>query len=80
MLCIAAVVLGGTNIAGGRGTVIGTTLGLILITVSRSSLTLIGVDSSWQQMIVGIVIVAGTALSAYKELKSSRKIAKILED
>ena len=80
MLCIAAVVLGGTNIAGGRGTVIGTTLGLILITVARSSLTLVGVDSSWQQMIVGIVIVAGTALSAYKELKSSRKIAKILED
>ena len=80
MLCIAAVVLGGTNIAGGRGTVIGTTLGLALITVARSSLTLVGVDSSWQQMIVGIIIVAGTALSAYKELKSSRKIAKILED
>jgi Trk-type K+ transport system membrane component len=80
MLCIAAVVLGGTNIAGGRGTVIGTTLGLALITVARSSLTLVGVDSSWQQMIVGIVIVAGTALSAYKELRSSRKIAKILED
>ena len=80
MLCIAAVVLGGSNIAGGKGTVIGTTLGLILITVARSSLTLVGVDSSWQQMIVGVVIVAGTALSAYKELKNSRKIAKILED
>ena len=80
MLCIAAVVLGGSNIAGGKGTVFGTALGLALITVARSSLTLVGVDSSWQQMIVGIVIVAGTALSAYKELRNSRKIAKILED
>ena len=60
------------DLMGGKGTVIGTTLGLILITVARSSLTLVGVDSSWQQMIVGVVIVAGTALSAYNELKNSR--------
>ncbi len=80
MMCIAAVVLGGANIAGGRGTVFGTALGLALITVARNSLILIGVDSTLQQLVVGVIIVAGTAFSAYRELRASRKIPKILED
>lgn len=80
MMCIAAVVLGGTNISGGKGTVLGTALGIILITVAQNSLILIGIDSTWQQFVTGLIIVGGTAFSAYKELKNSRKIPKILED
>ena len=80
MMCIAAIVLGGANIAGGKGTILGTVLGLALITIAKNSLILIGVDSTWQQMVVGIIIVAGTAFSAYRELRASQKIPKILED
>ncbi|MBY0583961.1 ABC transporter permease [Murdochiella sp. Marseille-P8839] len=78
MLCIAAVVLGGTNISGGKGTVLGTVLGLALLTVAQNSLILVGITSTWQSLVVGIIIVAGTALSAYKELRNSRKNPKIL--
>ncbi|MDD6347171.1 MAG: ABC transporter permease [Lachnospiraceae bacterium] len=80
MMCIAAVVLGGTNISGGKGTVFGTILGLILLVVARNSLILIGITSTWQQFVVGLIIVAGCSLSAYRELRDSRKIAKILEE
>lgn len=80
MMCIAVVVLGGTNISGGKGTVLGTTLGLLLITIARNSLILIGITSVWQGLVIGIIIVAGVSLSAYKELKNSRKIPKILSD
>lgn len=80
MLCIAAVVLGGANINGGKGTVLGTALGIALLTVARNSLILVGITSTWQSLVIGIIIVAGTALSAYKELKNSKKNPKILED
>lgn len=80
MMCIAVIVLGGANLAGGKGTILGTLLGLALITVARNSLILIGIDSTWQQMVLGIIIVAGMAFSAYRELRSSLKIPKILED
>ena len=80
MMIIAAVVLGGTKISGGKGTVLGTILGLILITVSENSLILVGIPSHWQRFATGVIIVCGTALSAYQSLKNSRKIPKILED
>lgn len=80
MMVIAAVVLGGTKITGGRGTVLGTILGLALITVAQNSLILVGIPSHWQRFVTGLIIVLGTALSAYTELKSSKKIPKILED
>ncbi|MEZ4610540.1 MAG: hypothetical protein R2838_09905 [Caldilineaceae bacterium] len=45
---IAAVVLGGAQLTGGRGTVIGTVLGVILVVIANNSLILIGVPSVWQ--------------------------------
>ena len=80
MLIIAAVVLGGTNISGGSGTVIGTALGLALITITKNSLILIGIPSTAQRFVLGLIIVAGTAVSAYQALRNSRKNPKILAD
>jgi simple sugar transport system permease protein len=59
---IAAVVLGGAAITGGRGTVAGTMLGLLLITILKSSLVLVGIPSEWQKVVVGIALIAGTTL------------------
>lgn len=80
MMVIAAVVLGGTKISGGKGTVLGTILGLALITISQNSLILVGIPSHWQRFATGVIIVAGTALSAYQALKASNKIPRILDE
>ena len=80
MLIIAAVVLGGTNIAGGSGTVLGTALGLSLITITKSSLILVGIPSTAQRFVLGIIIVAGTGISAYQSMKNRRKLPRILEE
>ena len=51
---IAAVVLGGASITGGRGTVIGTLLGVALVVIMNNSLVLIGVPSEWQRVVIGV--------------------------
>ncbi|WP_244173645.1 ABC transporter permease [Caballeronia temeraria] len=58
---IAAVILGGARITGGTGTVMGTLLGVVLVTLINSVLILIGVPSTWQKVIIGaFILVAGT--------------------
>jgi len=62
-LVITAVVVGGTNIFGGSGTVMGTYLGVLLLTVTSSALTFLGIISAtWDQAIRGaFILVAVTA-------------------
>src|SRR2546427_774693 len=61
-LVITAVVVGGTNIFGGSGTVAGTYLGVLLLTVTSSALTFLGISATWDQAIRGaFILVAVTA-------------------
>ncbi len=53
---IAAVVVGGTSLSGGRGTIVGTLVGAVLIGVLRNGLNLLDVNSYVQQVVVGFVI------------------------
>ncbi|MBS1604277.1 MAG: ribose ABC transporter permease [Bacteroidetes bacterium] len=53
---IAAVVIGGTSLSGGRGTIMGTVLGAIIIGVLNNGLVLLNVSPFWQQVIKGFVI------------------------
>ena len=55
---IAAVVLGGTNILGGRGSYVGTVAGVILITLLQSILSVMQMDEAYRQVIYGTVIIA----------------------
>lgn len=61
---IAAVVLGGASLTGGRGTVFGTLLGVALVVIMNNSLVLIGVPSEWQRVVIGLIILIGTGLPA----------------
>lgn len=64
LVVIAAVVLGGASITGGRGTVIGTLLGVFLLVMINNSLILLGVPSYWQKVLVGLVIIISTGITA----------------
>jgi len=54
---ITAVVLGGTSLFGGRGLVIGTLIGALLIGVMRNGLQLMGVPSIYQILITGVLVI-----------------------
>ncbi|MEJ7650522.1 MAG: ABC transporter permease [Nakamurella sp.] len=55
---IAAVVIGGTSLAGGKGTIVGSVIGALIIGVLNNGLTVMGVKREWQFIILGIVILA----------------------
>lgn len=59
---IAAVVIGGTSLNGGRGTILGTVLGCLIIGVLNNGLVLLEVSPFWQQVIKGTVILAAVAM------------------
>ena len=59
---IAAVVIGGTSLSGGRGSVWGTVLGCLIIGVLNNGLFLLNVSPFWQQVIKGLVILLAVAL------------------
>jgi ribose transport system permease protein len=59
---IAAVVIGGTSLSGGRGSVWGTVLGCLIIGVLNNGLFLLNVSPFWQQVIKGVVILLAVAL------------------
>lgn len=63
---IAAVVIGGARITGGHGSVIGTLLGVILVTLMNTSLILLGISSFWQSVVLGLLILLGTGIPAYQ--------------
>jgi ribose transport system permease protein len=67
---IAAVVIGGTSLAGGEGGVGGTLIGALIMGVLRNGLNLLGVSSFLQQVVIGLVIVVAVLLDTV--LKSRR--------
>jgi fructose transport system permease protein len=62
---ITAVVIGGTSLFGGRGLVVGTLIGAMIVGVLRNGLTLSGTDVLWQDFAVGVMIVAAVAIDQW---------------
>ena len=63
---IAAAVLGGTSLSGGRGTILGTIVGAFVIGVLGDGLVILGVSDFWQTVIKGVVIVLAVALDQFQ--------------
>ena len=68
---IAAVVIGGTSLAGGEGGVGGTLIGALIMGVLRNGLNLLGVSSFLQQVVIGLVIVVAVLLDTVLKKKGS---------
>jgi ribose transport system permease protein len=63
---IAAVVVGGTNLFGGEGTIGGTIIGVLIIGVLNNGLNILGVADFWQRVVNGSIIVAVVALDQWR--------------
>ena len=64
---VAAVVLGGVSLVGGRGSILGPVLGALLLTALTNGLTLLGVSQFYQPLSVGIVVVLAALLSRFQK-------------
>ena len=70
---IAAVAIGGASMAGGRGTILGTFLGAILLTGLRVGLIVVGVNPYWQYVATGLVIVVAVYIEVIQSKLKGRK-------
>jgi ribose transport system permease protein len=66
---IAAVVLGGTSLSGGIGTITGTLIGALIIAAMNNGMTLMGVSYFWQLVIKGCVIIIAVLIDKYRTRK-----------
>ena len=65
LIVISAVIIGGTALFGGSGTMLGTLIGVVLIGVLQNILVLSGLSSFWQTLVVGVVVILAVALDSY---------------
>ena len=69
MTVITAVIIGGTSLNGGAGTMLGTVLGALLMNVLSSGMNLVGVSAYWQKFVMGLIIIVAVGLDQYQRSK-----------
>lgn len=69
---IAAVVIGGTSLFGGVGTIIGTVVGAFIPTVLQNGLVINNIDPFWQEVLVGATIIVAVYIDQWRRRRSSR--------
>lgn len=69
---LASIIIGGAAITGGRGTVPGTVLGVLLIQVINRALILTGIPVEWQRWVVGVILILFTSIPAIRERRARR--------
>ena len=72
MDAISAVVLGGTSMTGGVGRISGTLIGCLVIGILNNGMNLMGIDSSWQYVVKGIVVLLAVYIDYIKKEKSKK--------
>lgn len=64
---VTAIVLGGASLSGGRGSVLGTALGLMIIGVLNNGMTLMNISSYWQQVASGVLLITAVSFDRLRE-------------
>jgi ribose/xylose/arabinose/galactoside ABC-type transport system permease subunit len=77
---IAAVVVGGTALAGGRGNAWGTFIGVFLLGIISNALNILGVNPHWQYVMRGLLIIFAVTLTYFSSLRASSITTQIKED
>lgn len=76
LTAIAAVVLGGTSLTGGRGSVGGSVVGALILGVLNDGLVMVGVSSFWQTAIKGMVVIVAVVIDQYQLRKQNEAALK----
>ncbi len=79
LIVIAAVIIGGTPLSGGWGTVIGAVVGMLIIQVISSGIIFFGIDATWSTFVTGAVIVLAVVLDQLIKLQRTRRAARVAE-
>ena len=75
---IAAVVIGGTSLFGGRGTLWGTFMGVVLLKLINNGLTLAQLNTFWQMVVTGLIIIIAVGIDIVRQSKDSENVRKLL--
>lgn len=79
LFAIAAVVVGGTSLAGGSGRILGTLIGVLIISVIQNGMNLTGVESYLQKVVLGLVVLAAVSIDMSRQDGRIRKaVTKLL--
>ncbi|AEG09237.1 ABC transporter permease [Sinorhizobium meliloti] len=70
---VTAVILGGTSLKGGTGTMLGTVIGLLIVGVLNNGLTLMNVNSSWQQAATGLLLILAVSFDQLRQRLVGRR-------
>jgi ribose transport system permease protein len=72
LFVVTAIILGGASLAGGRGSIVGTVLGLLILGVINNGLVLLNVQPYWQNIVRGALLIAAVALDQIRRRQPSR--------
>lgn len=68
---IAAVVIGGTSLSGGRGSIVGTMIGALIMSVLTNGLRILSIPQEWQTVVIGIVIIIAVYIDVLRRRKNA---------
>lgn len=77
LVVVAAVIIGGTPLSGGHGTIIGAVIGMLIIQVISSGLIFFGIDAKWSTFVTGAVIVLAVSLDQLIKYQRARRAKRI---
>ena len=80
LIVLAGVFLGGARVSGGHGTVLGTLMGVVLVTIINNSLILMGIPTYWQWAVVGCMILVGTGVPSFRAIKRINRSSVMIEE
>ena len=77
---ITAAIIGGANLSGGEGSVLGAFLGALFMQILSNALNLLGVDVYWQVLISGLILILAVVFDVVNEARKMKEMATLKEE